>query len=520
MGEITPYGAVFGESNLPSAMESYDYFQQKKQREKLTDIEQRKLALKEKQDADENFIKALKPVMDFKSTTGFSSVTPDAIVTNDAKALQVEASSMYKEGKSPTEVALFINDGMQKINLKHGWFKGAQEQLSKEIGTIDKSGLDVNRIKQLGEAYILQNMKPGEQVAGILPKILDHYGDAIPVNSSAAFNIKSDEPFSMEYKSVKSGDGTVSSGVANTKYNPLYQEVSMDKDKSVSVQTKKVPAMVNGKQATDVEGNPVFVLPEEAYHDFVNSNPARMVEVAKLTKKLKADQEQKLESWANKQTESVIKSQYPDSEWLKIPFAKRQKIREGIKKSQLDGSVAIPDDEVIRQQAAYQLADKYVPKNQVGINKVKDPTIVINNKGNGKYGNGDTEFYDGYTDLMAATEDGMENPFLKGSKAIPLEDQGEFIVPIVDFVSKSGYKKSDGLTTSPYNASDINVFSYNGKLYAAFGSGESIEIPKAYLNKKLNPGDRKTINAINNGATYGAKDIISLRKRFNYGEIN
>lgn len=502
---ITPFGAIF-EPNVPSPMETYAYFKDQKNQDTALAIQKKLAAAKAEKDADEAYQKEIKPLTDFKTNTGYTNPEPDALVNQKIKDIQAAAEKMYRtEGKSVSDVGLFINNSLRDVNSTHNWYKNAREALDKQLETIkEKDGVDVNKIRELGtlELLYVDDGKGGkrlrtanemEDVSGILPKILSKHADKLTVkNEATLFNMPDDGVYDQEHTKLKTADGRIVKGTASAVFNKLYQDVIKTDDNDVKIITKAIPAEKNGNPVLNSKGRPVMVLPPEAYIDFI-SNPGRMVKVEQLTKKKMEEENKKMEIDALSAANDQLALRYGMS--LKsIPAAKRLKMAKDLA-GQLLSIQDKPDEEVVRQQAAFELADTYIAKKGVKVNPDKIPIRVsVGGSGGGSTKpTEETVFVNAYKEL----EDGL-GPNGKGA----LSDFENAVAPILDYVRKVAGKKPSkliGQAPQEFDVFDINVYSKDGGLYAEVG-GKTIKLPKYAINRGANPGSAKVVTAITKDA--------------------
>jgi len=177
-----------------------------------------------------------------------------------------------------------------------------------------------------------------------------------------------------------------------------------------------------------------------------------------------------------------------------IPAAKRLKMAKDLA-GQLLSIQDKPDEEVVRQQAAFELADTYIAKKGVKVNPDKIPIRVsVGGSGGGSTKpTEETVFVNAYKEL----EDGL-GPNGKGA----LSDFENAVAPILDYVRKVAGKKPSkliGQAPQEFDVFDINVYSKDGGLYAEVG-GKTIKLPKYAINRGANPGSAKVVTAITKDA--------------------
>lgn len=421
---VTPFGSVFNQPSIPSGMESYAYFQQQKQ-QKLALEQQKKLAeQKARQEADQELVKFVKPLQELKTTTGFTDRAPEAYMTAQVQEAQKKATEMYRAGRPASEVSAYIQNTVRGVDGMRNWLTNSQAALEQQIATLSKdSGLDPAKLRELGTTELLyvDDGKGGKRlrtpdemsdVTNILPAILEKHADKINVTDrDKLYDLPADAEHRNDYKSVMTFDGRKVYGTASGKYNSIYQEVTRDMDNDiVYVKTKGLPLFKGDEPVLGPDGEEIIVLPTEAYRHFI-SNPGRMVELGKEVKKKKAELMQRYEFEAGQKASEELNYRY-GLKLKDMPAAKRLKMKDDLKKQYLE-TMDIPDDEVIRQQAAYELADKNIRKGNINVNELRDPAkITINSGGGSSRGSGtkpDVDYNDVYSRIKSAIENFKPN---------------------------------------------------------------------------------------------------------------
>jgi hypothetical protein len=523
---ITPYGATL-ENNLPSPWEIYSDSRTNRARNEAIAGQGRMAKIKEMEAANKAYDEATKPLNQFKANTGYADPKPNLILNQQAQELQKKAAEMYKSGKDPKEIEIFIQNSVRDLDSQHNWYKDARESLDKQLQTIKSGdGIDVNKLRELAITDLLyvDDGKGGkrqrtaaemEDVGGLLPKVMRKYAEAIPITDKAGlYNFKDDAAYGQDLKKVLTGDGRVVYGNASGNYNSLYQEVQQGKDFGVNVKTRAVDAEKNGEVITDKKGNTIKVLPTEAYLDFVSA-PGRMIEVEKETRKRVKEERGQSEFEAMREAGNELSSMY-GSKWREMPAAKRLSLQRNLQKQILETDGG-PDEEIIRQKVAYELADKYVPKKGIKINEIRDPSIKITNNSGGKSSKDEkVNINDVYRNMAADLGPGGEKDLNE------LDSEGLGIV--MGSIKSAGYKKK-GFADSQldYTPDELTLKEDGGKLAVVKKSDGKrlMYLSQVGVNKKANAGDRKTREAIlENSKTPGKKSTNpqaeQLRNKYNY----
>jgi hypothetical protein len=497
---ITPFGAVF-DNNIPSPMESYVYFNTLKQKQEDKKLQQKILDAKAAQEADENYQKAIKPLTEFKVNTGYADPRPDLVLTEKVKSIQQQAADMYKNKKSTAEVGQFIQNSLLDLNNQHNWYKNARETYDQQLATIKPTdGLDVNKLRELGTLEMLYTddgkggkrfRQPNEtmDVNNLVTKVLSKHADKINVNNKAAlFNMPEDSDYSEDLKKLLTGDGRVVYGNASGRYNKLYQEVKQLPNHDVAVTTRAVPAERNGEVITGKDGKPVMILPQEAYIDFI-SNPGRMVEVEKEVKKQIAQEKQELEYEATRKAGKELDLIY-GSKLKEMPAAQRLALQKKTKQDFLTAADE-PDEELIRQRAAYQLADKYIAKRGIKRNEIRDPSIrhttVVNMKE--KEEPVINNVFDKISDIAKDRKGGR----IELNELGPTENE-----IIMGYIHKAEKKQSFG-KTDDYMASEVSISVDDGGDMSIIRNSDGkrlMKLDRVAVNRKANSGSQKVVEQV------------------------
>ena len=202
----------------------------------------------------------------------------------------------------------------------------------------------------------------------VLTQAMSKNANALYVkNPEKLYDFPADNTMKSDFKYIETRDGRKVYGSATVPYNTLFQDVVETKSGKYNVVTKSVPLERNGEVVTDEKGKPVKALPLEAYTAFV-SDPGRMWQLNKSVNDRLAYIKKNNEVTAQMQAGKEMNRLYGDK--LKSMLAaQRLSLKRQIKDRILQ-DIDEPDEEVIRQQVAYELADKNIPKREVQVNEL------------------------------------------------------------------------------------------------------------------------------------------------------
>lgn len=470
-------------------METYDYFQRQKAMQQAADQKRKELELQQRQEAEKRFMDVMKPLNEYRVNTGYTDPTPDGVVTDGVRSLQEEAVKMYKSGKSPAEVSMFIQSGLKNVDAQQNWFKNAKSALDEQISTIGKdSGIDPNRLRELGLLELItvpdgkggrRRRMPGEMddVSGIVTKIMDEHPDKITVDLQRAYDIKADSDFSSDYKTLRLADGRVTSGKASVRYNPTYQDVKQMNDKSVQIVTKSAPATINGEEITGPDGKPIMVLPQDAYMEFV-SNPGRRMHLSQEFSKLKQEQEDAVAADAKRRASEEINMMY-GMKLKDMPASRRLRMVNDLQQKYIETADRLPD-EVLRQKAAFNLADRHIQKRSVKTDG--DAAIrITNNYGKQTAAKDPVDYVDVYKRINDAIDNGFDVG--NGIKGIGLADANLPTETMTHFMNQA----KTLLPGKQFTYADLNLVRVNNKLYI-YNSDNNLRMPidEYFTNARFN----------------------------------
>ena len=501
---ITDYGAVF-EPVAPSPVEMFLGFQQLGAQKAALKAKKELSAAEKQKQADEAFQKAMKPLEDMKVNTGYTDPNPDAMVNSMVKDTTTEAQKMYAAGKPDAEVRAYLSGKMRDISSMHNWFVNSRKSLEDQLATIKPAdGIDVNRLRDLATLDMLyvddgnggkRLRKPSEieDVNGLLPKVMSRHADKLIVNNKAGlYNMPEDGVFSEDMKLLRMGDGRLKYGKASASYNKLYQDVVKTGDYDVKIVTRAEPIVMNGEPVLGKDGQPVMGLPQEAYLDFI-SNPGRMIEVEKEVLSRMRDERAKVKADAMKQAGEQMDRLYGMS-LSKMPSGRRLKLQREIANN-IESDMQQPNEEVIRQQVAYDLADKYIAKKGVKRDEIRDPSVrnttVVNVQAKEP-----VPYQDVYQQISdIADQNNGYVPFVN----MPSETQAYILKMANNVARKNPKNDKDQFTQADVFISkdkDGNLYLYNNA-----------------TKKVISPITREFINSAFNNSVQQKKEILKDQKK-------
>lgn len=474
---ITPYGAVL-ENNVPSPFESYQYFDQVGQRKAALELQRRELQRKAQQDAAEAYKNLIKPIADFKSDSGYFDV--NKALNNAAITAQQKAAEMIAQKKGTGEVGAFVTQTVKELDTLQKYYKDASPILEKQITEAGKT-FDPNTLRDIATVEMLytDDGKGGRRLRTanelmdpnkVLTQAMSKNANALYVkNPEKLYDFPTDNTMKSDFKDIETRDGRKVYGSATVPYNTLFQDVVETKSGKYNVVTKSVPLERNGDVITDEKGKPLKALPLEAYTAFV-SDPGRMWQLNKSVNDRLADIKKNNEVTAQMQAGKEMNQLYGDK--LKsMPAAQRLSLQRQIKDRILQ-DIDEPDEEVIRQQVAYELADKNIPKREVQVNEMRDPSVRVINVNNSSSGK-DSEIIprDVFTNIKNKV----------GNKELSATEVGTDAMYVLKLIKSMGYKKTfkeAGQTKQiDYTPGEVKLKEEGGQLYALFDGNKLPIVP-------------------------------------------
>lgn len=474
---ITQYGAVL-ENNVPSPFESYQYFDQVGQRKAALELQRREQLRKEKEAAAAAFKSAVKPIDDFRADSGRFDI--NKFINSQLESAKKNAEKMQLEGKGNGEITNYVIKEAKRLDALQKYYKDGMPIIEKQIAELDKR-FDPNTLRDLASsemAYVddgkggkrLRNEDELPDPSKILNQITTKIPEAlVPKNRFDMYNFPSDTPVGFDADRVMQGDGRITRGRVTGSYNGLFQEYKKVGDGKWEVVTRSIPLERDGEVIKDEKGQPIKALPLEAYETFIQ-DPGRLWELNKTVKEKLAGIKKNNEEVAEREALFKIKKMAESNiDFVRMTPSQKMVLQNKIKDRILQ-DMDEPDEEVIRQQAAWELADKNINRKPLQ-NNTKEPSVS----------NSTTVNMGGKKDEIIPRDVFTNIKNKVGNKELSATEVGTDAMYVLKLIKSMGYKKTfkeAGQTKQiDYTPGEVKLKEEGGQLYALFDGNKLPIVP-------------------------------------------